>query len=212
MQIKIFEFNMVRVNTYLLHDETKEAVIIDCGAFTEKEHKRLKEYISTNELKIKQLLNTHLHFDHTLGNYFIYKNYDLKPQYNKEDDRMPSLKMQAASFGVRIDYEPVKAGHFINDGDDIHFGNTALKALSTPGHSPGGLSFYCEKDHCVFTGDTLFHRDIGRTDLWEGDENVLIQAIRNQLLTLPDNTVVFPGHGPSSSIAEEKQRNPYLRT
>jgi glyoxylase-like metal-dependent hydrolase (beta-lactamase superfamily II) len=212
MQIKIFEFNMVCVNTYLLHDETKEAVIVDCGAFTEKERNRLEEYISTNELKIKHLLNTHLHFDHTLGNYFIYKNYGLKPQYNKEDDRMPSLKMQAASFGVRIDYEPVKAGHFINDGDDIHFGNTTLKALSTPGHSPGGLSFYCEKDHCVFTGDTLFHRDIGRTDLWEGDENVLRQAIRSQLLTLPDNTVVFPGHGPSSSVAEEKQRNPYLRT
>jgi glyoxylase-like metal-dependent hydrolase (beta-lactamase superfamily II) len=211
MQIKIFEFNMVCVNTYLLHDETKEAVIIDCGAFTEKEHNRLKEYISTNKLKIKHLLNTHLHFDHALGSYFIYKNYGLKPQYNKEDDRMPNLKMQAASFGIRINYEPVRAEHFISDGDYIHFGNTMLKALSTPGHSPGGLSFYCEEDHCVFTGDTLFHRDIGRTDLWEGDENTLIQAIRNQLLTLPDNTVIFPGHGPSSSIAEEKQRNPYLQ-
>jgi glyoxylase-like metal-dependent hydrolase (beta-lactamase superfamily II) len=211
MQIKIFEFNMVCVNTYLLYDETKEAVIIDCGAFTEKERNRLKEYISTNDLKIKHLLNTHLHFDHVLGNHFIYENYGLKPQYNEDDDRMPDLKMQASSYGLTIDYEPVKAGHFISDNDDIYFGNTKLKAISTPGHSPGSLSFYCEKDHCVFTGDALFHRDIGRTDLWGGDENVLIQAIRNRLLTLPDKTIIFPGHGPASTVAEEKQYNSYLQ-
>ncbi|MDR2085858.1 MAG: MBL fold metallo-hydrolase [Dysgonamonadaceae bacterium] len=211
MQIKIFEFNMVCVNTYLLYDETKESAIIDCGAFTEKERDRLKEYITSNKLKIKYLLNTHLHFDHVLGNRFIYENYGLKPQYNEQDDRMPNLKIQAASFGIRIDYEPVSAEHFINGDDSIRFGNTVLKALHTPGHSPGSLSFYCEKDSCVFTGDTLFHHDIGRTDLWEGDENTLIHAIRTRLLTLPENTVLFPGHGPASTVAEEKRHNTYLR-
>lgn len=202
---------MVCVNTYLLYDETRDAVIIDCGAFTEKERNRLKEYISTNNLKIKYLLNTHLHFDHVLGNHFIYENYGLRPQYNERDDRMPDLKKQASSYGLTIDYEPVKAEHFISDNDDIRFGNTTLKAILTPGHSPGSLSFYCEKDHCVFTGDALFRRDIGRTDLWGGDENVLIQAIRNRLLTLPYKTLVFPGHGPASTVAEEKQYNSYLQ-
>jgi glyoxylase-like metal-dependent hydrolase (beta-lactamase superfamily II) len=211
MQIKIFEFNMVFVNTYLLYDETKEAVIIDCGAFTEKECNRLKEYITSGKLKIKHVLNTHLHFDHVLGNRFIYLNYGLKPQYSEQEDRMPNLKIQAASFGLRIDYEPVRAENFINGDDYIHFGNTTLKALPTPGHSPGSLSFYCEKDHCVFTGDALFRHDIGRTDLWEGDKTTLIHAIRNHLLTLPENTVIFPGHGPTSTVMEEKQHNIYLR-
>jgi glyoxylase-like metal-dependent hydrolase (beta-lactamase superfamily II) len=201
---------MVCVNTYLLYDETKEAAIIDCGAYTEKEQKNLQEYITMKGLKLKYLLNTHLHFDHVLGNRFIYENYGLKPQYHEKDDRMPRLKIQAASFGIVIDYEQVRAEHFINDNDDIHFGNTTLKAFSTPGHSPGSLSFYCEKDHCVFTGDALFRHDIGRTDLWEGDEDTLINAIRNRLLTLPNDTIIYPGHGPISTVIEEKQHNPYI--
>jgi glyoxylase-like metal-dependent hydrolase (beta-lactamase superfamily II) len=201
---------MVCVNTYLLYDETKEAAIIDCGAYTEKEQKSLQEYITVKGLKLKYLLNTHLHFDHVLGNRFIYENYGLKPQYHEKDDRMPSLKIQAGSFGIVIDYEQVSAEHFISDNDDIHFGNTILKAFLTPGHSPGSLSFYCEKDHCVFTGDALFRYDIGRTDLWEGDEDTLINAIRNRLLTLPNDTIIYPGHGITSTVIEEKQHNPYI--
>ncbi|MDR0682535.1 MAG: MBL fold metallo-hydrolase [Dysgonamonadaceae bacterium] len=210
MQIKIFELNPVQVNTYLIYDETKEAALIDCGVSSKEEREKIKEYIDLHHLKLKRLLNTHLHFDHILGNRFIYDTYGLKPEYHAAEESMPGLKMQASTFGMFINYEPVTAEHFINEGDFIRFGNTTLKALLTPGHSPGSLSFYCFEGNCVFTGDALFRHDIGRTDLWGGNEAVLIAAIRNKLLTLPDLTVIYPGHGPASNVKEEKQHNPYI--
>jgi glyoxylase-like metal-dependent hydrolase (beta-lactamase superfamily II) len=210
MQIKLFELNPVHVNTYLIYDETKEAVLIDCGASSKEECEKIKEYIDSNHLKLKHLLNTHLHFDHILGTQFVYDTYGLKPQYHAAEASMPGLKMQASAFGLFIDYEPVNAEHFINDGDFIRFGNTSLEALLTPGHSPGSLSFYCKENNCVFTGDALFRHDIGRTDLWGGNEETLITAIRTKLLTLPDYTEIFPGHGPASGVKEEIQHNPYL--
>jgi glyoxylase-like metal-dependent hydrolase (beta-lactamase superfamily II) len=210
MQIKLFEFNPVHVNTYLIYDETKEAAIIDCGAFTQEENERVKEYIDFHGLKLKYLLDTHLHFDHILGNHFIYDTYGLKPQYHESEESMPGLRKQTVIFGMPVDYEPVSGEHFINDSDLIRFGNTTLKALLTPGHSPGSISYYCEADNCVFTGDALFRHDIGRTDLWGGNEETLISAIKNKLLTLPENTEIYPGHGPASTVKEEKQHNPYL--
>ncbi|GHT75779.1 MBL fold hydrolase [Bacteroidia bacterium] len=211
MQIKFFEFNPVFVRTYVLFDETKEAAIIDCGAYTDEEQQRLKKFIDTNELKVKYLLNTHLHFDHILGNQFIYKTYGLKPQYHEMEELMPGLRKQTVVFGLPIDYEPVGAEHYIEDGDIISFGNIRLKALLTPGHSPGSLSFYSEENDCVFTGDVLFHHDIGRTDLWGGSEETLISSIQNKLLPLPENTEIYPGHGPSTTVKEEKQHNPKIK-
>ncbi|MDL2224177.1 MBL fold metallo-hydrolase [Bacteroidales bacterium OttesenSCG-928-M06] len=210
MNIKRFEFNPVRVNTYLIYDETREAVILDCGASTDQEFAYLVEYIRTHQLKLKYLLNTHLHFDHVLGNHYIYEEYGLKPQYNKVEESMPGLRAQSSAFGLGLNYEPISAEHFLQEGDTIHFGNTELKALFTPGHSPGSLSFYCEKEHCVFTGDVLFHRSVGRTDLWGGDTQTLKDSIRKKLFVLPENTVVYPGHGPETSIGEEKKENPFL--
>ena len=210
MQIKVFEFNMVTVNTYLLYDETKEAVLIDCGAFTAEEQGQVKQYIDFHGLQLKHLLNTHLHFDHLLGNRFIYETYGWKPEYHQSEETMPGLRKQTVIFGIPVNYEPVSADHFINDGDEIRFGNSTLKALLTPGHSPGSISYYCKSDHCVFTGDVLFRHDIGRTDLWGGNEETLVNAIRTQLLTLPDDTKIYPGHGPASTVKEEKQHNPYI--
>ena len=210
MQIQWFEFNPVHVNTYLLYDETKEAVLIDCGAFTADEQEQIKQQIESQNLQLKHLLNTHLHFDHLLGNRFIYETYGLKPEYHPSEETMPGLRNQTIIFGIPIDYEPVNADRFINAGDEIRFGNTILKALLTPGHSPGSLSYYCESANCVFTGDVLFHRNIGRTDLWGGNEETLINAIRTQLFTLPDDTLIYPGHGPASTLKEEKQHNPYI--
>ena len=210
MQIKIFEFNMVCVNTYLIYDETKEAALIDCGAYTANECKQLAEYINFNQLKLKHLLNTHLHFDHVFGNRFIFDTYGLKPQYHELEASMPGLKTQATGYNIPIDYEPVTAEHFIKENDLILFGNSELKAILTPGHSPGSLSFYSEKGNCVFTGDALFKQSIGRTDLWKGNQSTLVNAIRKNLLTLPDKTVVYSGHGPASTVEEEKQLNPYI--
>ena len=210
MQIKIFEFNPVSVNTYLLYDDTKEAAIMDCGASSKIEQEELTDYIRSHGLKIKRLLNTHLHFDHALGNRFIYDTYGVKPQYHESEDSMPGLRMQAGLYGFTIHYTPIGAEHFLGNGDIVSFGNTAFIALLTPGHSPGSLSYYNERDRCVFSGDVLFQHDIGRTDLWGGNEKTLLHSIRTKLLTLPDDTIVYPGHGPSTTILEEKQHNPYL--
>ncbi|MDR0428105.1 MAG: MBL fold metallo-hydrolase [Dysgonamonadaceae bacterium] len=210
MKIEQFEFNPVAVNTYLLYDETGEAALIDCGISNKREFDMLESSLRTNRLTLKILLNTHLHFDHASGNGFIYEKYGVKPQYDKREDEMPSLRTQIASFGLKLQYESVQGEHFIEEEELICFGNTTLKALSTPGHSPGSLSFYSEKDNCVFTGDALFRGSIGRTDLWKGDYAALIRSVKTKLLSLPDETIVYPGHGPSTSVKREKQYNPYI--
>ncbi|MDR0768945.1 MAG: MBL fold metallo-hydrolase [Dysgonamonadaceae bacterium] len=212
LQIKVFIFNLLQENTYLLYDETKEAVIIDCGAYTDDEKKQLSDFIREKDLMLKHVLNTHLHFDHILGNSFLYETYGLKPEYNQADEAMPGLKEGIVDFGFStFKYDMVFAGQYIEDKKIISFGNTRLEALSTPGHSPGSLSFYSGEDNCVFTGDALFHLCIGRTDLWKGNCEELIQSIKNKLFSLPDNTVVYPGHAISSTIGKEKRYNPELR-
>ncbi|MDR0546528.1 MAG: MBL fold metallo-hydrolase [Dysgonamonadaceae bacterium] len=211
MHIKRFEVNQVCENTYLLYDETHEAALIDCGTSNEAENAQIQSFIDSNGLKLKYLLNTHLHFDHALGNHFIYKTYGIKPQYHAAEENMPGIAKQAIFFGIPVHYEPVRAEYFLKENDEIHFGNTVLKVLHTPGHSPGSLSYYCAADACVFTGDALFRHDIGRTDLWGGDEATLITAIKTRLLTLPPQTKIFAGHGAASTVAEEIELNPYIR-
>ena len=209
LKIKTFVFNPVMENTYLLYDETQEAAIIDCGASNEKEQKQLADFIKENKLNLRRLLNTHLHFDHVMGNEFIYDAYGLKPEYHKAEESISAFKRLNEIFAP-IKYKSIEAGRFIEHEEIIVFGNTRLKALFTPGHSSGGLSFYSEKDRCVFTGDTLFHHDVGRTDLPGGNHKELIQSINNHLFTLPDNTVVYPGHEQPTTIEEEKLNNPYF--
>ena len=209
LKIKVFVFNPVMENTYLLYDETQEAVIIDCGASNVHEQKQVADFIKEKNLKLKRLLNTHSHFDHILGNGFIYETYGLKPEYHKNEEAISELKKLNETFAP-IKYKHIDAEHFIEHEEEIVFGNTKLKALLTPGHTLGGLSFYSEKDGCVFTGDTLFHHDIGRTDLPGGNHEELIQSINNHLFTLPDSTVVYPGHEEPTTIEEEKMNNPYF--
>ena len=212
LKIKVFVFNPIMENTYLLYDETQEAVIIDCGASNEKERKQLTDFVKEKNLNLKRLLNTHLHFDHALGNRFIYETYGLKPEYDRAEEAeeaVSGLKKLNSMFSP-FKYELIYAEHFLEHEDEIVFGNTQLTVLSTPGHSPGGLCYYSNKDGCVFTGDTLFHRDIGRSDLPGGNHKKLIQSIQNYLFTLPDNTVVYPGHEQPTTIEEEKLYNPHF--
>jgi glyoxylase-like metal-dependent hydrolase (beta-lactamase superfamily II) len=209
LKIKTFIFNPVQENTYLLFDETGEAVIIDCGASDTREQQVLAGYIKENNLQLKRLLNTHLHFDHVLGNEFIFETFGLRPEYHKAEEAILGLKKLNVFFSP-IKYEQIAAGRFIGHEEEIAFGNTQLIALLTPGHSLGGLCYYSEKDECVFTGDTLFHHDIGRTDLLGGSHKKLLDSIRKYLFTLPDNTVVYPGHAQPSTIEEEKLYNPHF--
>jgi glyoxylase-like metal-dependent hydrolase (beta-lactamase superfamily II) len=213
LDTRTFTFNALHVTTCVLSDETKEAVIIDCGAYSDKEKIKLMDYFQFNKLKLKHVLNTHLHFDHILGNHFLYEKFGLKPQYHPADEDMPGLKEGITKFGfTTFTYTHVIADHYLKDKDVITFGNTTLEVLETPGHSPGSLSFYCESDARAYTGDALFKEDIGRTDLWKGNHEELLHSIKTKLLTLPDKTVFYPGHGEISAIGYEKQNNSYFNT
>ena len=209
LKIKIFIFNPIMENTYLLYDETAEAVIIDCGASNKKEENQISIFIKDKGLSLKRLLNTHLHFDHEMGNNFIFEKYSLKPEYHKAEESILNIKRLNLVLSP-VKYKQIEAERFIEHEEEIVFGNTKLIALHTPGHSTGGLSFYCEESGCVFTGDSLFYHDIGRTDLLGGSNKKLIKSIREQLFTLPDNTVVYPGHALPTTIEEEKLNNPHF--
>ena len=212
MNIKRFEFNPIKENTYVLYDETGEAAIIDCGAFSKGEKAELQTFIAQKQLTIKHLLCTHLHFDHIFGNRFILETYNIRPEYDREEEQQtPAIIVQGRKFGVNIQDEFITADHYLKEGDTVSFGNSMLKAISVPGHSPASLCFYSETNACIFTGDVLFRGSIGRSDLWGGNEQLLLQGIHQKILSLPDSTAVYPGHGPVTTVQYEKKTNPYLK-
>lgn len=209
--IKSFEFNYFQENTFLLYDDTREAVLIDCGCCRKEEEKELTDFILENKLTLKHLLCTHLHVDHVFGNGFIYKTYGLKPEANKQDvEKLPSPDEQAKLFGLRQHVENVPVEKYIVGGEIIKFGTSELQVLTVPGHSPGSIAFYNKKNSFAIVGDALFAGSIGRTDLWGGNQEVLVAAIHDKLLSLPDETVIYPGHGPETRVIDEKFNNPYL--
>ena len=209
--IKSFEFNYFQENTFLLYDDTREAVLIDCGCCRKEEEKELTDFILENKLTLKHLLCTHLHVDHVFGNGFIYKTYGLKPEANKQDvEKLPSPDEQAKLFGLRQHVENVPVEKYIVGGEIIKFGTSELQVLTVPGHSPGSIAFYNKKNGFEIVGDALFAGSIGRTDLWGGNQEVLVAAIHDKLLSLPDETVIYPGHGPETRVIDEKFNNPYL--
>ena len=211
MTIKTFTLSPFQENTYLVFDETLEAVLIDAGCFNESEQLQLKNYIQENNLILKRLLNTHLHLDHQFGNRFVTDTYGLKPEAAKEDEFLiAKMLTQARMFGLPFSGEAQELGAYIEDNQEICFGNSKFIALHVPGHSPGSMAFYSEKEGVLFAGDVLFNGSIGRTDLEQGDYATLIRSIQNRLLPLPDSTVVYSGHGPSTTIGNEKVNNPFL--
>jgi len=211
MTIKTFTFNPFQENTYLLYDETNEAVIIDAGCIFDAEKQLLKKFIEENNLIVKCLINTHLHLDHQFGNKFVTETFGIKPQAHIEDEfLLDNVEAQARSFGFPINEEAQPLGSYIVENQEIQFGNSSLIAIYVPGHSPGSLAFYSEKDGVLFAGDVLFKGSIGRTDLVKGDYATLILSITKKLLPLPDSTTVYCGHGPATTIGYEKVNNPYL--
>ncbi len=209
--IKSFEFNYFQENTFLLYDETREAVLIDCGCCRKEEEKELTDFILENKLTLKHLLCTHLHVDHVFGNGFIHKTYGLSPEANKLDvEKLPSPDEQAKLFGLRQHVENVPIEKYIVGGEIIKFGTSELQVLTVPGHSPGSVAFYNQKNGFAIVGDALFAGSIGRTDLWGGNQEVLVAAILDKLLSLPDETIIYPGHGPETRVIDEKFNNPYL--
>ena len=211
MTIKSFVFSPFQENTYIVYDETNEAVIIDPGCYDDAEKQELSKFIATNKLQVKRLLNTHLHIDHQFGNHFVAETYNLLPEVCKEDEfLLERIESQYQMFGLKMEGKAQKLGEYIVENQLIKFGNSQFISLYVPGHSPGSMAFYSEENALVFSGDVLFRGSIGRTDLPGGDYAQLIQSIQHNLLILPDSTVVYSGHGPSTTIGYEKLNNPYL--
>lgn len=212
MNTKIFISNPWQENTVLLYDETGEAVVIDCGCFTEKEQENFKAFLKEKGLTLVALLGTHLHIDHILGNNFIKDTYGLEIQASREDDFLIEHAVEyAAMLGMRGVQQPPGIGKYLTDGEIVHFGNSELKVIAVPGHSPGGLCFYSEKDNLLIAGDVLFAGSVGRSDLPGGDGEQLLEGIREKLFVLNDDVKVIPGHGPATTIGEEKKYNPFFK-
>lgn len=211
MEIKTFVCNMLEENCYVVSDETKECVIIDCGAFYGEERDAIVRYIDNNQLKPVHLLATHGHLDHNFGNNTILEHYGLKPEVAEGDrNLMNNYNQQAQKFyGMQLNFELPEAGSVITDNQDITFGNHKLEVIPTPGHSKGSVTFYCKEENVAFTGDTLFQQSIGRTDLHGGSMMQIIQSLRI-LAQLPDETVVKPGHGNDTTIGRELESNPFM--
>jgi glyoxylase-like metal-dependent hydrolase (beta-lactamase superfamily II) len=210
-QIKVLTFNAVDENTYVLYNEFKECIIIDPGCYADEEKDALHAFVTQNQLTPVMLLNTHCHLDHVFGNKYVAGAYKLTLQIHKNEEAM--LQMAPASglmFNLPFDNY---AGEliFLKEGDNITLHEDVLTVIEAPGHSPGSICFYCEKQKFLVGGDVLFYRSIGRTDLPGGNYDELVKNIKQKLFTLPDDVIVYPGHGPATTIGEEKLHNPFLK-
>jgi len=211
MNVDVLVFNPFQENTYIVYDETKECVIIDPGCLEIREEERLKKYITDKALKPVLLLNTHMHPDHVFGNRFVCDTWKVDCLAHQGDEFfVDMIQPYALQFGIHVNENPPAISKYLNEGDVIKFGNSSLRVLHLPGHSPGGVAFVNDEAPFAIVGDVLFRGSIGRTDLIQGDFDQLIAGIRTKLLTLDERTVVYPGHGPASTIGSEKNENPFL--
>ncbi len=210
MHVERFVFSPIAVNSYILSDESGECAVIDCGCYDEAEFATLENYIESSGLKPVLLLNTHCHLDHIFGNGMFLKRYGLKTRACREEEANRNNSINHAMlYGLEME-PPPDIGEYVGDGEELSFGNTTLEAIFVPGHSPGSISWYCREQGVLFTGDALFQGGIGRTDLPGGDYDQLIGNIKNRLLTLPPDTLIYPGHGDSTTVEREVRENPWL--
>ena len=210
MTVKCFVFNTLQENTYVVSDETREAVVIDCGALYDEEREKLLNYIKANHLKPVHLLSTHGHFDHNFGNDTIWRAFGLKPEVAAEDEWLMDIKQQVRQM-LGIDYQrdfpPVSS--LLSENAVVKFGTHELKVIATPGHTRGSVTFYSEAEKTAFTGDTLFRMSIGRTDFESGSMTDMMNSLK-KLADLPADTKVYAGHGETTTIGDEVIYNPYM--
>jgi glyoxylase-like metal-dependent hydrolase (beta-lactamase superfamily II) len=210
-QIKVFTFNPVQENTYLLFNEQNECIIIDPGCYFEEEKDQIKSFVNLHKLQPKLLLNTHCHLDHVFGNKFIAEEFKLTLNTHLLEKEI--LEMAPASglmFNLPFDNYQGKV-IYLKEGDFIFLGDDKLEVIHAPGHSPGSICFYCEKQHFIIGGDVLFQNSIGRTDLPYGRHEDLLKNIKEKLFKLPEEVKVYPGHGPETTIGNEMKGNPFLQ-
>lgn len=210
IQLKSFTFGMYQENTFILHDETKKAVIIDPGNYDEKETAQITDYIESEGLILEKIINTHAHIDHVLGVKIIKDLYKLDFYLHKDDlATLKSVPSYAPNFGFN-NYEGAEVDFFLIEGQEIQFGDSILEVVFVPGHAPGHVIFVNREQNLCIAGDTLFQGSIGRTDLPGGDHATLISMIKEKMFTMPDEMKVHPGHGPATSIGFEKLHNPFF--
>ena len=212
MKIKQIQNNPFQENTYVVWNEASmEAAIVDCGALFPQEEERIEAFVSDNNLKVKYILNTHLHLDHCFGNAWAAERYGILPMAHKDDETLLArMGEQERMFGLPFEVKTEKLGGYLNDNDVLMLGENEIKVIHTPGHSRGGICFYIPSAGWLISGDSLFEGSIGRTDLEGGSYATLIKSITERLMTLPEETVVYPGHGPYTTIGNEKRMNPFL--
>ncbi|HMR19456.1 MAG TPA: MBL fold metallo-hydrolase [Sphingobacterium sp.] len=212
LQIETFVFNPYQENTYVLYDDlSKECIIIDPGMHSRGEEEKLSAFVRDNGLQPIMLLNTHCHIDHVLGNHFVSKEWSLMPQFHEgEIPVLIAVQNYAPQMGFRYETSPI-AETFLEDGQVLALGEHQIKAILAPGHSPAHLCYYVAANDLLIGGDVLFRNSIGRTDLPGGHHETLLYSIKNNIYTLPDQTVVYPGHGPTTTIGFEKATNPFVR-
>jgi glyoxylase-like metal-dependent hydrolase (beta-lactamase superfamily II) len=210
-QVKSFEFSPFYEQTYVVYDNSGECVIIDPGCYTQDERNTLKNFIESSGLSPVRLLNTHCHLDHIFGNSFVARTWNLPLGIHRLElpvlDRFEDI---CRMYGIP-DVEPsISPGYFIEEGSEIRFGNTCFEVLLAPGHSPGSIIYYCREEGFVIGGDVLFFESIGRSDLPGGNHEQLLSSIRKVMFALPGVTIVYPGHGPTTTIRHEMENNPFL--
>ena len=211
LTVKGFVFSPVQENTYVLYNEAGECCIIDPGCYFSNERNELKDFISGKRLRPKYLLNTHCHLDHVFGNKFVYDTYQLKPHLHRlEKQVLDYAPLAGQLWNLPFDNYNGEVS-YITENEVMRLGEDELKVLFAPGHSPGHVCFYCEAQGFVMGGDVLFRESIGRTDLPGGDFETLIASIRRELFTLPPETIVYPGHGPATTVGYEMENNPFMQ-
>ena len=210
LNIQIFTFNPFSENTYVLYNENKNGVILDPGNWNEKETEILENFITEKEIKIQNILLTHAHIDHVLGLQWAFDTYKVSIKMHQEEKEMLDRNpMSARNYG--FDFKPfIGEIEFVNEGETYHIDEDFFQIFHVPGHSPGSLAFYNEAQKFVISGDALFQGSIGRTDLYRGNHEQLLENISTKLFSLPEETEVFSGHGNATQIGFEKNHNPFF--
>ena len=210
MKVASLQFNPICENTYVVWDDTNECIVVDAGNSDERENARLKEFIDSRGLHPRMAVNTHGHFDHTLGVQFLKDTYGIPFALSGKDAFMLDTDAVGSTvYGVKINAMPT-IDIDLDKVEEVKFGHTVLRVIRTPGHTPGHVSLYEPESKSLFTGDTLFRESIGRTDLPGGDYSWIMRSILDNLLPLGDEVRVYPGHGPETTIGHEVLYNPFI--
>ena len=210
IKVQKFVFNPFQENSFLLYDETGDCILVDMGSYTVEEKKQVLYFTDNNRLNPVKIVNTHCHVDHLLGNSFFKNKFKAQVAAHAADEFMLASSVEHGSiFGFEVEAPP-EIDEYPEEGKPFFFGSSTLEILHVPGHSPGSIALYSMKDNFVISGDVLFSGGIGRTDLPGGDYHTLIRSIREKLMILPPDTVVYCGHGPETTIGEESRTNPFL--